>query len=173
MRNWLVSAWAIVGLGLIYIPVVFQIKMLGGWQFPLAILAAKTWHDAVTPAISRGLTRWIGAGTAVRVARIILLLLVIPTNLYLFAWRFVELRRQAPPYYLQHDEAAALEWLARHATPEDVVLAPETIGQFVPNYGETRAYLAHWAMTNRYHERVHACAGVLHAGGRRRLARRR
>ena len=28
------------------------------------------------------------------------------------------------------------------------------VGQFVPNYGQTRAYLAHWAMTNRYHERV-------------------
>jgi hypothetical protein len=150
----LVSAWAVVGLALIYLPVVFQIKMLGGWQFPLAILAAKTWHGTAAPAAARGLTRSLGAATAERVARVALLLIVIPTNVCLYAWRFVELRRQAAPYYLLQDEAAALDWLARNATPEDVVLAPEIIGQFVPNYGQTRAYLAHWAMTNRYHERV-------------------
>jgi hypothetical protein len=33
------------------------------------------------------------------------------------------------------------------------VLAPIELGQFVPSYGETRAYLAHWAMTNRFFER--------------------
>lgn len=150
----LVSAWAAAGLALIYLPVVFQIKMLSGWQFPLAILAATTWHDAVTPVIAGRLRPWIDGGGAARAARIILVLLVIPTNVYLFSWRFVELRRQAPPYYLQRDEVAALDWLAANSAPEDVVLAPEMIGQFVPNYGQTRAYLAHWAMTNRYHERV-------------------
>jgi len=150
----LVSAWAVVGLALIYLPVVFQIKMLGGWQFPLAILAAQTWHDTVAPAAARGLKRWLDAAAAARAARLALVLIVIPTNVYLYAWRFVELRRQAAPYYLLQDEAAALDWLARNASAEDVVIAPEIIGQFVPNYGQTRAYLAHWAMTNRYHERV-------------------
>ncbi len=150
----LVSAWAAVGLVLIYLPVVFQIKMLGGWQFPIAALAAGAWHESVEPWISRKFPRRVGGVSAVTAARALLLLAVLPTNVYLYAWRFVELRRQAPPYYLHRDEAAALDWLRHHAAPEDVVLAPEAIGQFVPNYGESRAYLAHWAMTNRYHERV-------------------
>ena len=75
------------------------------------------------------------------------------TNVYLFTWRFTELRRHAAPYYLHQDDVAALGWLAQNAGPADVVLAPAEIGQFVPNYGESRAYLAHWAMTNRFFER--------------------
>jgi hypothetical protein len=75
------------------------------------------------------------------------------TNAYLFAWRLVELRRHTAPYYLQRDSVEALSWLSQHATSADVVLAPIEIGQFVPSYGGSRAYLAHWAMTNRFFER--------------------
>ena len=154
-RSWFVTVWALVGLVLIYLPVVFQIKFLGGWQFPIAVLAAHAWHDRILPRMSG----WLGRIPTLRVSpaaigRAILVLLIIPTNLYLFSWRFVELRRHQAPYYLQRDEVVALDWLARSATARDVVLAPEEIGRFVPNYGSTRAYLAHWAMTNRYHERV-------------------
>lgn len=149
-----VSAWAVAGLGLIYLPVVFQIKLLGGWQFPLAVLAAKAWHELVEPWIGRRLPARVARIDTAAIARLLLVLAVIPTNLYLYAWRFVELKRQSPPYFLHQDEAAALEWLRQHAGPDDVVIAPEVIGRFVPNYGETRAYLAHWAMTNRYHLRV-------------------
>jgi hypothetical protein len=108
----------------------------------------------IAPVLARRLQPRLTEGTVTAVCRVALVLLVIPANLYLYAWRFVDLRRQSAPYYLQQDEAAALDWLAKNATPDDVVLAPEMIGQFVPNYGETRAYLAHWAMTNRYCERV-------------------
>jgi hypothetical protein len=48
---------------------------------------------------------------------------------------------------------AALDWLASHAGPDDVVIAPLEMGQFVPNYGRTRAFLAHWAMTDRFFQR--------------------
>ena len=154
-RFWFIVVWTVVGLALMYLPVVYQIKFLGGWQFPIAILAAGAWHDRIVPRLSRWFARLpdlvVSPGTA---CRGVLVLLVIPTNLYLFSWRFVELRRHAAPYYLHRDEAAALDWLARHKTERDVVLAPEVIGQFVPNYGETRAYLAHWAMTNRYYVRA-------------------
>ena len=150
----LVSAWAVAGLGLIYLPVVFQIKMLGGWQFPLAILAAKAWHSHVVPRTAPWTRGWLDRRRASAAAGALLVLLVVPTNLYLFAWRIVELRRQSTPYFLGQDEVAALDWLKGNATPSDVVIAPEVVGRFVPNYGETRAYLAHWAMTNRYHERV-------------------
>ena len=154
-ETWFVIAWAGVGLALIYAPVVYQIKYLGGWQFPLAILAAGAWHDHVMPRLGRLGDRLPRVGlSSATVSVALLVLLVVPTNLYLFAWRIVELRRHATPYYLHRDEKAALDWLARHATGDDVVLAPEAVGQFVPNYGRTRAYLAHWAMTNRYHERV-------------------
>lgn len=153
------ATWAIVGLGLIYLPTVFQIKLLTGWQFPLAILAAHTWHRTVTPRLERwlGSARW-RLGRTDLVATAVLIALVVPTNLYLYAWRFIDLRRYENPYFLHHDEMAALEWLVASSGPDDVVLAPIELGQFVPNYGNTRSYLAHWAMTNRFFERREAVA---------------
>jgi hypothetical protein len=65
----------------------------------------------------------------------------------------VDLRRHSAPYYLHHDQIDVLDWLSHHAGPSDVVLAQPELGQFVPNYGGSRAYLAHWAMTNRFFER--------------------
>lgn len=150
----LVSAWAVAGLGLIYLPVVFQIKLLNGWQFPLAILAAKAWHTHAAPRVAAWLRTITGPRRAAAAAGALLVLLVVPTNLYLFAWRLIDLRRQSAPYFLAQDDVDALEWLKGRAKPSDVVLAPEEVGRFVPNYGEARAYLAHWAMTNRYYDRV-------------------
>lgn len=140
-----VAVWAVTSLFLIYLPVVYQIKLLSAWQFPLAVLAAHGWHERVLPLFARRMPRII-ATACLSVA-------VAGTNVYLFAWRFVELRRHESPYYLQRDSIDALVWLAEHSTPADVVLAPIDVGQFVPNYGGTRAYLAHWAMTNRFFER--------------------
>jgi hypothetical protein len=144
-ERWLVVTWAATGLVLIYLPVVFQIKLLSGWQFPIAVLAAHGWHERVSPALKPTI--------APRPMFALLVLLVSSTNLYLFAWRFTDLRRHSAPYYLHHDQVDVLTWLAQHAGKSDVVLAQPELGQFVPNYGGARAYLAHWAMTNRFFER--------------------
>jgi hypothetical protein len=139
------AVWAVSGLGLVYLPVVFQIKLLSGWQFPLAILATHGWYERLAPIFPRRVNpRWALAAVVVLMAS---------TNVYLFAWRLVDLRRHDSPYYLHRDEVEALDWLAANALPSDVVIAPLDLGQFVPNYGESRAYLAHWAMTNRFYER--------------------
>ncbi|MEQ1907968.1 MAG: hypothetical protein ABMA15_04050 [Vicinamibacterales bacterium] len=142
------ATWAGVSLLLIYLPVVYQIKLLAGWQFPLALLASDSWHDAVVPALQRVSRRPVRTATMLAC-----LMLVIGTNVYLFAWRFVDLRRHDAPYYLHRDEVDALSWLAVHTSPTDLVLAREDVGRFVPNYGRARSFLAHWAMTNRYFER--------------------
>jgi hypothetical protein len=140
-----IVTWAAVGLVLIYLPVVYQIKLLSGWQFPIAILAAHAWHEGIARRAERLLpSRWAFA---------VLLLLVGSTNAYLFVWRFVELRRHSEPYYLHRDSMDALSWLSTNSGPADVVLAPADVGRFVPNYGASRSYLAHWAMTNRFFER--------------------
>jgi len=144
-ERWFVLTWAATGVCLIYLPVVYQIKLLSGWQFPLAVLAAHAWHESVWPAWGRRMSPWL--------AFAVLVVAVSSTNLYLFAWRFVDLRRHSTPYYLHHDQIDVLDWLAHHAASSDVVLAQPELGQFVPNYGGSRAYLAHWAMTNRFFER--------------------
>jgi hypothetical protein len=139
------AVWATAGLCLVYLPVVYQIKMLSGWQFPIAILATHAWYERLAPSFGRRLHR--------QCALAALVVIISSTNLYLFSWRFLDLRRHESPYYLHCDEVDALGWLAANAGPSDVVIAPIAIGQFVPNYGASRAYLAHWAMTNRFYER--------------------
>ncbi len=145
------ACWAVVGAVLIYAPTVFQVKLLAAWQVPLAVLAADFWHERAAPAIADLATRF---GATPRLSQwaapLVLAALILPTNLYLFAWRLVELRRPEASYYLTVDEAAALNVLAARSGPDDVALAVEHVGRWIPNYGRTRAFLAHWAMTNRY-----------------------
>ncbi len=172
LRTWGASAWGSGALGdtrlfahgwfwisfiLIYLPVDYQIHMLNGWQLPIAVLATVAVFDAILPWVRR---RWGSAPAAVPAsvpgsgrdrwaiwAAVLLLLVVIPTNLYLFAWRFVELGRAASPYYLERDEVAALAWLDAHVAADDVVLASLDLGQYVPAYTGANAFLAHWAQT--------------------------
>ena len=147
------ACWAVTGAFLVYVPTVFQVKMLAAWQVPLALLAADVWCERVAPAVS-GWAKRIGPARVAAIApALVLAALVVPTNAYLLVWRLVDLRRPDAPYYVTKDEAAALDALAAQASPDDVAVAIEAVGRWVPNYGRTRAYLAHWAMTNHYLER--------------------
>jgi len=78
---------------------------------------------------------------------------VVPTNLYLLAWRFVDLSRHAYPYYLEKDEANAFAWLEKNANQDDVVLSSITIGQFIPASTGLNAFLAHWAQTLDFYKK--------------------
>jgi predicted membrane channel-forming protein YqfA (hemolysin III family) len=147
------ACWVVAGTVLAYAPTVFQVKLLAALHVPLAILAADVWHERAAPWIVRLVKRAGAAGVASWAPAVVLAALVLPTNLYLFAWRLVELRRPDSSYYLTVDEAAALEALAARSGPDDVALALEDVGRWIPNYGRTRAFLAHWSMTNRYLQR--------------------
>jgi uncharacterized membrane protein len=81
---------------------------------------------------------WIVAG---------LLILILPTNIYLWVWRFLDLSRHSAPYYLYQDEIRAMDWLSDQKQPDAVVLSSLTIGQYIPAVSGTHAYLAHWAET--------------------------
>ncbi len=148
-----VACWAVTGAALIYVPTVFQVKLLAAFQVPLALLAADLWCTRVAPEVTAWTTRALGARVSAWVPALVLAGLVLPTNAYLLVWRLVDLRRPDAPYYLTNDEAAALDALAAASGPGDVALGLEAVGRWMPNYGRTRAYLAHWAMTNRYLER--------------------
>ena len=147
------ACWALIGVVIIYVPTVFQIKLLAALQVPLAILAADLWCARVAPWLSQWTARRFGASVAGWAPALVLALLVLPTNLYLVAWRLIELRRPGSDLYVTADESAALDALATSTGPGDVALAVESVGRWVPNQGQTRAYLAHWAMTNKYLER--------------------
>ncbi|MGL4649922.1 MAG: hypothetical protein ACRC1H_10980, partial [Caldilineaceae bacterium] len=141
--------WFWISFVLIYLPVDYQIHMLNGWQVPIAVLATLALYEAILPAVQRrwGATEWASGQRLALWSAGLLLLIVVPTNLYLFAWRFVDLGRHQAPYYLYKDEVAALAWLDANAAPEDVVFASLELGQYVPAHTGANAFLAHWAQT--------------------------
>lgn len=140
-----VQVWFLVGFLLNYIPTDFQIHMLNSWQVPMMILVTKGLYDFIVPAIAR----WqLGIGPrAQRWVMTIFVLAVLPTNIYLWTWRFVDLNRHDYPYYLYQDEVAAMEWLAEHTTADAIVLSSLDTGQYLPALSGQRAFLAHWAQT--------------------------
>lgn len=144
------KAWFWANFLLVYLPTNYQIKMLNGWQIPIAILATQGLFRYIVPLVERVAARrqWMWPSEALRRGVVAaLLVIVLPTNVYLWAWRLVDLRRHDYPYYLHADEIAGLRWLEAHARPDDVVLSSLTIGQYVPALTGTRAFLAHWAQT--------------------------
>lgn len=140
-----VAVWFVAHVLLAYMPTDFQIHMLLGWQVPMAVLAAAALKERVWPFLVR---RVGGGGTRAVVGVLVALMLF--TNIYIVGWRFLDLSRYQSPYYLMNDEVAALNWLEANTTNQDVVLSDLAIGQFIPMWSDSRAFLAHWANTLDY-----------------------
>jgi hypothetical protein len=157
-RELLLRTWLVIGALLVYLPTDFQIKMLGGWQIPIGILAAQALVSRVAPSLAGSLGSTVGAlglrrnGAAVALAAA-LVVAVLPTTLYLYAWRFTNLAEHDYPYYLTRGEVAGLQWLNQNTHPSDVVLSSLTIGQYVPYVAGDHAFLAHWAETLDYFQK--------------------
>ena len=149
-----ILGWFLISFVLVYLPVDYQIHLINGWQIPIAVLATQGLFDYILPAVQRLASR----GKNLPVSRsplpfvenwlpALFLLLVVPTNLYLWGWRFYDLSRHDYPYYLRNSEIEALNWLDAHTRSEDVVLSSLAIGQYIPAHTGAHAYLAHWAQT--------------------------
>jgi hypothetical protein len=148
-RELLLLCWFAANFLLIYIPTDYQIHLLNGWQIPIAILATGFVLHHLHPYL-RKMGRLPRVSSILRqplMIAVLLLLVVSPTNLYLWAWRFFDLSRHDYPFYLRTDELHALQWLDEYAGGDSVVLSSLTIGQFIPAWTGARAYLAHWAQT--------------------------
>jgi hypothetical protein len=134
-------SWIIVGFALLYVPTDFQIHMLNAYQVPLALVAARTLHRGVLPALKPHVplaARWLP---------LVFVLAVLPTNIYYIGWRMLDLGRHQAPYSLSVHEVAALDWLDTHATADDVIFSGLEIGQYVPARSDGRAFIGHWAQT--------------------------
>jgi hypothetical protein len=158
LRDLSVRVWFGVNLFMVYVPLNFQIHYLNGWQVPIAILAAGAFWGRILPWIrQQSLFERLGqVWSPARLEKMLLacaLLAVVLVNIYIFAWRLLVLARFPHDRFLDRDEVAALDWLAQHAAPDDVVLGAAEVGQYVPSRTGARAFLAHWAMTKDLYEK--------------------
>lgn len=149
-RQLFVFGWFLISFVLVYLPVDYQIHLINGWQVPIAFLTTGFLFSNLLPSIQKKTQNWGKLFRPVMLkvwVPLLFLALIIPTNVYLYMWRFVELARNDYPYYLHIDEVSALDWLDAHAGSDDVVMSSLELGQFIPAYTGTHAFLAHWAQT--------------------------
>jgi len=151
----LVAVWFLAHFALVYLPLSFQIHLLLGWQVPISILAAMALQQRIWP--------WLRARTPrlAPFAVAAILTLCVASNAYIWLWRFYDLSRHSAPYYLTQNEVAALRWLEANTTREDVVLGALELNQHVPVWSDARAFLAHWAGTLDYFEKLRLAQVVL------------
>lgn len=161
-ENLFITGWFLAGAALNYIPTDFQIHLLNSWQIPMMILATKGLYQFIAPALT-GRERAVGERVRLSVS-IALVLVVLPTNLYLWVWRFVDLARHDYPFYLYRDDVAALDWLRDNTVADDIVLSSLTMGQYVPAFSGNTAFLAHWAQTVDFYDKRERVARFFDAG---------
>ena len=145
-----VKGWFFITFVLVYLPVDYQIHLINGWQAPIAILATQGLFKYVLPYAERVMQQrrlTLSPEALRRGLAVALIAVILPTNLYLWAWRFLDLSRHNYPFYLHKDEVAAMAWLDANASPDDVVLSSLDVGQYIPAYTGSHAFLAHWAQT--------------------------
>jgi hypothetical protein len=160
-RDLFIKVWFVVHCFIVYLPLNYQIHYLNGWQFPIAVLATQGLFEKVGPWLRKKMSA--GAGRLAQFEAMVAILFIVaavPTNLYLFAWRFYDLSRHNYPYYLHRDEVAALRWLDENSATDDVVLSAVEVGQYVPGLAGNRAFLAHWAMTLDLYRKRDSVRGV-------------
>jgi hypothetical protein len=153
-RDLFLKGWFVVNLVIIYFPLRFQVMLLTGFQFVLAVLATDFVFKSLVPwlkiRLAGGRGRWqaeLGQERLAHWVSALVLLAVLPTNLYLLAWRFVDLQRHDYPFYLYQDEVAAMRWLESNTGPDQVVLSAFSPGHFIPGLAGNKAFLSNAVMT--------------------------
>ncbi len=158
-RYLFIGVWFLANFLIIYLPLRFRIMLLAGFQFPLAALTTIALFNYFIPWLAeRGELRLgarsvqIGSG-AKRWLPAMLLLFVLPANLYIFGWRMLDMHRHDYPFFLYRDDLTALAWLEANADREDVVLTSFTIGHYLPGLTGVRPFLSNAVMTANFVEK--------------------
>ena len=134
-RRWILAhilLWSILVLGLIYLPVNLQRRLLLGYYVPLAALAA--------PGLSR-LTS--GVSKRFRLVGIVVLLLAIPTNLLILTAAAHGARTLDPALYRSRSEEAGLHWIRENTPADSLILASPEMGLFIPSQTGQRVIYGH------------------------------
>jgi hypothetical protein len=161
------AAWFVSTMILIQLPFRFQRRMLGGVQFPIAVLAVFTLSTWIVPMIARrvrgGLTSEAN-GAPVLAAVLLLAPLQWLTPYYLLDIEKKSVRHVSFPSWILRTEADALAFL-HERTPKDArVLSSYDMGNYVPVFTDRRCVLGHYGLTIDAEEKRKEIARFFAAG---------
>jgi hypothetical protein len=144
----LCTLWAVLGILFLYLPVSFQGRFALGVYVPICILAAWSLHQVILPALAAQ-TGWLErlSPTPLATVRRLLLILAMPS---VFAFQGMVVQRTSffPEfYYLSQAEIRAAHWLADHSEANDLVLAGNRMGNYLPRYYQGRVFIGQYYVT--------------------------
>jgi hypothetical protein len=119
--------WLIAQLILVYLPFPFQRRLIAGYQFPLAILAA------------------YGLSRIRKPIALTILVLLVSTNVFVTFQQIQDIKSKGMPYYLPLEYKEAFEWLAKQDGGS--VLSAFVTGNFIPAYTGLQSYMGHSSFT--------------------------
>jgi hypothetical protein len=132
--QWVLAVvWLVLNIGLLYAPLSLQRRLSLGIWTPMVILAGLAWQRVIWPRL---------AGPARLAAVVGVALLVLPSNLLVYAAASSAVPSRAPAVFLTQDEAAALNWLADHAAGQLVLASPD-FSLFIPSRTDARVVYGH------------------------------
>jgi hypothetical protein len=149
-RGSFLVCWVVVTMLVIYFPLKIQRRLIEGFQIPLCILASLGLARYVLPAVTRsGLTRSLTRFQRYtrpklrRFVTTVIILLTIPSNLLLIANSLIQVSYLSPPIFREGMELEAIDWLAAHTQPSDIVLSSYQVGNYIPARAGNRVFLGH------------------------------
>jgi hypothetical protein len=125
-------AWLIAAPLMAYLPLAVSRRMIVGWQIPLCIFGAYALLRLIDSTVPLRRTIALGA-----------LALSAVSTLVIISLGLVFVSAPQPPLYQTRDQLAALDWLGRHASERDVVLADWRFGNLMPIYADARVFVGH------------------------------
>ena len=139
--------WLLAGLAILYIPFSQQRKFIMGYMIPVSLLAG--------PALAQCLSRTGGLRRALCALAVLVLAAGNLTNIHRDMTELsagTTAARFSP--WMSRDEERVMDWIAAHAGPGDVIMAPPQTALFIPGYTGRRVYYGHWSETPDYSRRT-------------------
>ena len=135
-------AWLIAAPIMAYLPLVINRRLIAGWQIPLCIFGAYALLRLLDSKLP--LRRAIAVGT---------LALSAVSTLIIVGMGIAFVSAPRSPLYQTADQLAALDWLGRHTSDQDVVLSEWRFGNLLPIYAAARVFVGHPIETIGYAEK--------------------
>jgi hypothetical protein len=158
-RPILVPIWAVVQIGLLYLPgLQFSGRFGPGLGIPLAAMAAVGLENGLLPSLAKNLnSQFIKKLTATpyTTARRIVLILLVPSTLMSILLLVQGPRwQQAFPYYLPAADVAAMAWLGRQVDETAVTLTYYPAGNYLPRVYPGKVFMGQLDYTTNLDEKI-------------------
>ncbi len=124
--------WAVLGIGLIYLPLGFQRRFIIGLWIPWSAMAA--WGVEQLAQSGRKPYRFWSR---------LLITIAIPTNLLVIVIGLFGVQTHDERIYLTTDEVRALAWVEANTPPDALILASPEMGAFIPANTGRRVIYGH------------------------------